>query len=211
MDKKKKKKVMGLRWSKGFRERAERVGEETDMCSLSHNLQEALGLPTGVGSNDSLAGNSEGEEVLGTKETQGEEEEEETTSPISSSNPFPSPSPTPEDTISYICEYSEARMACVSTTDPYVSQTYQGSSRSAPPLHACQEPKLLNLTYIVQITSSTPSLGVGGPCPFFPLGLLIVPPFDYPVPSQWAVCPAWMQAYTNCIFVCTLWTPVWSS
>ncbi|XP_026644885.1 C-type lectin domain family 11 member A isoform X1 [Microtus ochrogaster] len=63
---------------------------------------EALGLPIGMGSNDSLAGNSKGEEVLGTKETQGEEEEEETTSPISSSNPFPSPSPTPEDTISYI-------------------------------------------------------------------------------------------------------------
>ncbi|XP_038169874.1 C-type lectin domain family 11 member A [Arvicola amphibius] len=65
-------------------------------------LKEALGLPIGMGSNDSLAGNSEGEEVLGTKETQGEEEEEETTSPISSSNPFPSPSPTPEDTINYI-------------------------------------------------------------------------------------------------------------
>lgn len=199
---------MGLRWSKGFRERAERVGEETDVCSLSHNLQEALGLPTGVGSNDSLAENPEGEEVLGTKETQGEEEEEETTSPISSSNHFPSPSPTPEDTISYICEYSEVRMACLSTTDPYVPQTYQGSPRSGPSPHM---PKPLNLIYIVQITSSIPSLGVGGPCPSFSLGLLIVPSFDYPVPSQWAVCPAWMQAYTNCIFVCTLWTPVWSS
>lgn len=144
---------MGLRWSKGFRERAERVGEETDMCSLSHNLQEALGLPTGVGSNDSLAGNSEGQEVLGTKETQGEEEEEETTSPISSSNPFPSPSPTPEDTISYICEYSEARMACLSTTNPYVSQKYQGSSRSAPPpcLSRAQttEPHLYSPDYLI--------------------------------------------------------------
>lgn len=102
------------------------------MCSLSHNLQEALGLPIGMGSNDSLAGNSKGEEVLGTKETQ--EEEEETTSPIFSSNPFPSPSPTPEDTISYICEYPEARMACLSITDLYIyiSQTYQGSPRSPP-------------------------------------------------------------------------------
>lgn len=123
---------MGLRWGKGFRERAERVGEETDVCSLSHNLQEALGLPIGMGSNDSLAGKSEGEEVLRTKETQGEEEEEETTSPISSSNPFPSPSPTPEDTISYICEYPEARMACLSITDPYVSQNIKGAPGLPP-------------------------------------------------------------------------------
>ncbi|KAL6053643.1 hypothetical protein STEG23_018876 [Scotinomys teguina] len=66
------------------------------------NLQEALELPTGVGNEDSIAGNPEGKEVWGTKETQGEEEEETTTAPTSSSNPFPSPSPTPEDTITYI-------------------------------------------------------------------------------------------------------------
>lgn len=86
-------------------------------CSLPQDLQEALGLPTGVGhKEDNLAENHEGKEVWGTKETPGEEEEEDTTTaPFSSPNPFPSSSPTPEDTITYICKYpAETRMACQS-------------------------------------------------------------------------------------------------
>uniref|UniRef100_A0ABK0LUC6 C-type lectin domain containing 11A n=1 Tax=Rattus norvegicus TaxID=10116 RepID=A0ABK0LUC6_RAT len=84
--------------------RAERVGgKEADMHSLPQNLQEALGLPTGVGNKDNLAENSEGKEVWEATETQGEEEEEETTTtPSSSPTPFPSPSPTSEDTVTYI-------------------------------------------------------------------------------------------------------------
>lgn len=98
--------------------RAEGVGrKETDMHSLPQNLQEALGLPIGVGNKDNLAENPEDKEVWETTEIQGEEEEA-TTAPSSSPNPFPSPSPTPEDTVTYICEYPEARVACLSSTDP---------------------------------------------------------------------------------------------
>lgn len=100
-------------------------------CSLPQNLQETLGLSTGLGNKDSVTGNPEGKGVWGTKETPGEEEEEEiTTAPTSSSSPVPSPSPTPEDAITYICEYPEARMACMSITDPTGGQTHQGSPRS---------------------------------------------------------------------------------
>ena len=54
--------------------RAERVGgKETDMHSLTQNLQEALGLPTGVGNEDNLAENPEDKEVWETTETQGHE------------------------------------------------------------------------------------------------------------------------------------------
>lgn len=89
------------------------------MYSLPQNLQEALGLSIGVGNKDNLTENPEDKEVWETTEIQGEEEEEETTTaPSSSSNPFPSPSPTPEDTVTYICEYPEARVACLSSTDP---------------------------------------------------------------------------------------------
>lgn len=95
------------------------------------NLREALGLPTGVGNEDNLAENPEGKGDWGTKETEGEEEEEETTTaPSSSPSPSPSPSPTPEDTITYICEYPEARMACLSITDPSGGQARKRSPRS---------------------------------------------------------------------------------
>lgn len=111
---------MGIIWKQWVQKRAKRVGrKETDEHSLTQDLQEALGLPTGVGNKNNLAENPEDKEVWETTETQGEEEEEETTTaPSSSPNPFPSPSPTPEDTVTYICEYSEARVACLSSTDP---------------------------------------------------------------------------------------------
>ncbi|GAB1292009.1 C-type lectin domain family 11 member A [Apodemus speciosus] len=87
----------GREWEGGWGGALE---EERERESLTlKNLQEALGLPTGVGKEE----NSEGKEVWETTETQGEEEEEEaTTAPSSSPNPFPSPSPTAEDTITYI-------------------------------------------------------------------------------------------------------------
>lgn len=113
------------------------------MHSLPQNLQEALGLPTGVGNKVNLAESPEGKEVWGTTETQGEEEEEETTTaPTSSPNPFPSPSPTSEDTVTYICEYSEAKMACLSITD----QTRRPDTSDVP---ARQELKPLNFTVMV--------------------------------------------------------------
>lgn len=120
--------LMGLSWGDGFRERAERVGEETDICPL----QEALGLPTGVRNRDSLAGDPEGKSVWGTKEPLGEEEgEDTTTAPTSRPNPFSSPSPTSEDTITYICEYPEVRMPCLYIIGPSGGQTHQGSPESS--------------------------------------------------------------------------------
>lgn len=131
--------------------RAERVGgKEADIHSLPQNLQEALGLPTGVGNKDNLAENSEGKEVWEATETQGEEEEEETTTtPSSSPTPFPSPSPTSEDTVTYIREYPEARVASLSITDPTRGQTHQGAPRS-------QELKPLNLIDMVHTSHRSP-------------------------------------------------------
>lgn len=104
------------------------------MHSLPQNLQEALGLPTGVGNKDNLPENPEGKEVWETTETQGEEEKEETTTaPTSSLNPFPSLSPTSEDTVTYICEYSEARMTCLSITDP----TWRPDTSGRPKVLRC--------------------------------------------------------------------------
>lgn len=82
--------------------------------------------------------------------------------------------------------------------------------RGAPGPQTClsraqtTEPHLHSPDYLFH-----PIFGSHGP-PFC-LGPLTAPPVVYSVPPQWAAWLAWMQAYTNCTFVCTLWTPVWSS
>ncbi|XP_012982404.1 C-type lectin domain family 11 member A isoform X2 [Mesocricetus auratus] len=77
----------GREWAGGWGGALE---EERQRESLMlKNLQEVLGLPTGVGNKD-------------TKEQQEEEGEETATAPTSRPSPVPSPSPTPEDTITYI-------------------------------------------------------------------------------------------------------------
>ncbi|XP_028641632.1 C-type lectin domain family 11 member A isoform X1 [Grammomys surdaster] len=91
----------GREWEGGWGGALEEERERESL--MLKNLQEARGLPTGVGNKDNLAENPEGKEVWKTTETQEEEEgEEATTAPTSSLNPFPSPSPTSEDTVTYI-------------------------------------------------------------------------------------------------------------